>query len=142
VDERKIKTMIGFAHRARRVSIGYGQVLAAMQRRKNGIILFAQDATDNLKHKVLHHTPENTRYAILPIQKSELGDLLGRDTVGVLWIDDPRFTKPLKQLIPENKWIKPIVQPVKKGKLSTQKTDTKTWHRKRNRKESKKSQID
>ena len=108
--------MIGFARRAGKVSVGSSQVQMAIKAKRALFVLFTSDASEKSKEKILENARGVLPYTVLPVSKTELGHLLGRDIVGVISINDDRFARTLQELVPQKKWIKPRLQAVKKGK--------------------------
>ncbi|HID23919.1 MAG TPA: hypothetical protein EYP14_16180, partial [Planctomycetaceae bacterium] len=121
----------GFARRAGKVSVGSSQVQMAIKTKRALLVLFANDASEKTKEKILENAPGVLPRTVLSLSKAELGHLLGRDMVGVISVNDERFARTLKELIPQKMWIKPRLQTVKRERKYFSPKERKHYDRRR-----------
>ncbi len=94
----KIKTMIGFALRARKISFGES-VLS--RKGKVKLALVATDASENTSKKYLDKLSYNQiRYKVYGT-KGELGECVNKNDVCLLGIEDPNIAKEIINLMKE-----------------------------------------
>ncbi len=104
----KVKSLIAMAARAGKLSAGYSAVRDAGEKGRLEMILYAKDVSDGTKEKVTGRGAASLRQATL-FTKDELGQMLNRELVGVVGIEDKgladavfRETERLKGLIKNN----------------------------------------
>jgi len=92
----KVKSLLRLANKGRMLVIGKTAVLILINRKRASLILLAIDASQKLKQKI----ELECRRMSIPIyifgNKSELGELCGRDSVAVLAISDRNLANAIK----------------------------------------------
>jgi predicted RNA-binding protein YlxR (DUF448 family) len=87
----KIKSLITMSAKARRLAAGYSAVRDALGKGRVQMIVCARDLSDGTKEKVLL-TDETSRVRQATLfTKDELGQMLGREEVGIVGIEDRGF---------------------------------------------------
>ena len=96
--QTKIKTMISFAVRARKISFGES-VLS--RKGKVKLALMASDASENTSKKYLDKLSYNQIRYIVYGTKGELGEVVNKNDVCLLGIEDPNIAKEIIKIMKE-----------------------------------------
>ncbi len=96
--QAKIKTMISFALRARKISFGES-VLS--RKGKVKLALMASDASESTSKKYLDKLSYNQIRYIVYGTKGELGEVVNKNNVCLLGIEDPNIAKEIIKLMKE-----------------------------------------
>jgi len=94
----KIDTMIGFAVKSGNISLGYKITKSEINNRVY-LVIVAEDISINIKEKLEKVIENKNIYYIQYKTKEELGNILGKNLVGVLGIKDKNMTKYIIDLI-------------------------------------------
>lgn len=94
----KINTMISFALRARKISFGES-VLSRKSKVK--LALMASDASENTSKKYLDKLSYNQIRYIVYGTKGELGEVVNKNDVCLLGIEDPNIAKEIIKIMKE-----------------------------------------
>jgi ribosomal protein L7Ae-like RNA K-turn-binding protein len=91
--------MLGFALRARKLSIGMTATIAALKKKQLELVILAEDISENGYRKIKYATEETGVEVCRTGTKSELGQFLNRAEVGVLGIKCANFSKSIKNIL-------------------------------------------
>ncbi len=95
----QVRTLLRFALRARKVTLGMEATLNAIRKGKCQVIILAKDLSENSKTKIV----EQAEALSLPVftfsTKDEFGLICGRDEVGIMGIVDPSFAKGIRDCL-------------------------------------------
>ncbi len=101
----KVKSLVSMAAKAGKLAAGYSAVNDALGKDRLEMILYARDIADGTKEKVMNQGAASLPQATL-FTRDELGEVLNRELVGVIGIEDKGFadavwkeTQRLKSLI-------------------------------------------
>jgi predicted RNA-binding protein YlxR (DUF448 family) len=101
----KVKSLVSMAAKAGKLAAGYSAVNDALDKDRLEMILYARDIADGTKEKVMNQGAASLPQATL-FTRDELGEVLNRELVGVIGIEDKGFadavwkeTQRLKSLI-------------------------------------------
>lgn len=97
----KVKTMINFAIRGRKYTLGEN-VITSGKNRKVKLALLANDASEATKKKYLDKLSYYQIPYVIYGSKEELGNLLHKDEISLIGILDINIAKQIKKLIKED----------------------------------------
>jgi len=92
-DADKVRVLLGFARKAGKLAIGRSAVIKAYKQKTIALAVLATDATPKAQ-KIVEHLQ-----GVSTVQfgtKNELGDILGRNEVGMIGILDHQFAASLR----------------------------------------------
>ena len=95
----KIDTMIEFAVKSGNISLGYKITKGEINNNRVYLVIVAEDISINIKEKLEKVIENKNIYYIQYKTKEELGNILGKNLVGVLGIKDKNMTKYIIDLI-------------------------------------------
>ncbi|MDW7667818.1 MAG: ribosomal L7Ae/L30e/S12e/Gadd45 family protein [Bacillota bacterium] len=95
----KIDNMIGFAVKSGNISLGYKITKADIHNNRVYLVVVASDISAKIKEKLENFIGDKNIYYIQYKTKEELGELLGKNLVGVLGIKDENMTNYIIDLI-------------------------------------------
>ena len=97
-DDEMVNKLLGFANRARRLTLGMHATLSGIQKKKICLVLLAKDLGKNSESKIIHETPN-----VVPVyrfsSKEQLSRLFGRKDIGIVGIADQSFATPIKKIL-------------------------------------------
>jgi len=97
----KILNFLGIMKKAGALVIGDEACYDAVRTGKAKVILVASDASSNTVNRAKGYAGETKRgYVLLPVTKSELGQLLSRESCALLAVNDSNFAKALLNKLP------------------------------------------
>ncbi len=94
----KVLKILGFANRARKLTLGMTATVSALKRGGLKLIILAEDCSENTQSKIQLHNRHNLQ-VLEYSNKENLGLFFGRGEVGIIGIQDQDFAKSLKKLI-------------------------------------------
>lgn len=95
----EIFKLLGFAHRARKLTLGMTSTLRSLKKGRTQLLILAFDVSDNVQSKIRLAAKEN-RVAILTYgTKDAFGQLFGRNEVGIIGVDDAGFAGSLQEIL-------------------------------------------
>ena len=93
----KVKFLLRMAQKGRMLIIGKTAVSILIKRKRASLVLLAIDSSEKLKHEI----EVECRRLSVPIyifsDKSELGELCGRETVAVVAVSDKNLANGIKK---------------------------------------------
>lgn len=92
VDEKKIKTLLGFANKAGKLAIGKSAVLNSIKKEKVLLVILANDASEKLTNEL----GNIKSFQLQDLSKDDLGKVLGRSEVAIIGVCDAGFAKSMK----------------------------------------------
>jgi len=92
-DENKIRVLLGFARKAGKLAVGRSAVIKAHKQKTMALAILATDATPKAQKIVEHLQGVGSIHFGT---KSELGEILGRDEVGMIGVLDDQFAASLR----------------------------------------------
>lgn len=99
VDDEKLFKLLGFAHRARKLTLGQTSTLRSLAKGRMKAIILASDVSENSESKI-KSTAVHRKVAVLTgSTKAEFGRLFGRDEVGIIGILDASFAKSVTDIL-------------------------------------------
>ncbi len=90
--------MLGFAHRARKLSLGMTSTLNLLKKGKTQAIILASDASKNADRKFMTLAVQKKVPIFRCGTKSQFGEFFGREEVGIIGIDDASFAKAIQKI--------------------------------------------
>lgn len=96
----KIRTLLNFAVRARKLIIGEA-VVGAITNRKAKVIILATDCSQNTEKRILDKINTFPVECLRYSTKEELGDMIGKEEVSAIAILNYEMANGLKKLIKE-----------------------------------------
>jgi len=94
----KVLKILGFANRARKLTLGMTATVAALKRGRLKLIILAEDCAENTRSKIDLHNRHNLKILNYS-NKENLGLFFGRGEVGIIGIQDQDFANSFKQLL-------------------------------------------
>jgi len=94
--KRQLISHIQIGWRGRILKIGYDQTEKEIKKGKKGFIIFASDVAERTKRNILRLF--NGDYFVI-FTKEELGNLIGKKNVGIIFVPETKFGLKLKSLI-------------------------------------------
>ncbi len=101
----KLKAILGFARKARKLTIGRKATIKALKKGKVRLILLARDAGKSICRELLKYSQEAKINAISICSKRELGKAIGRENCSVLGLMDWRMAQEV-MLFEQNKGLR------------------------------------
>lgn len=95
-DANKIQVLLRFARKAGKLAVGRSAVIKAHKQKRIALAILATDATPKAQ-KIVEHLQGVS--AVRFGTKSELGELLGRNEVGMIGVLDHQFAASLKHAV-------------------------------------------
>lgn len=97
----KILNFLGLMKKAGKLVIGDEACYDAVRSGKAKLILIASDASPNTLNRAKGYAGETKGgHIILPVTKSELGQIFGRESCALLAVCDTKFAKALTEKLP------------------------------------------
>lgn len=97
MSEEKVKALLGFANKAGKLALGRSAVYSSHQKDKLCAIVLAKDASVKVEEMMKTLKIEHFYFGT----KDSLGQLFGRDKVGVIGLLDHGFTQSIRQALIE-----------------------------------------
>ncbi|MFQ5602671.1 MAG: L7Ae/L30e/S12e/Gadd45 family ribosomal protein [bacterium] len=95
----RLTKILGFANRARKLTLGMSATQKGLQRGKIYLVILAEDLSPNAAMKI-HELTEPLNIAVFPCStKNELGKLFGRNEVGIVGVGDTQFAKSIREIM-------------------------------------------
>ncbi len=97
-DDEKINKLLGFANRARRLTLGMHATLSGIHKKKIYLVLMANDLGKNSESKIINEIPN-----VVPVykfsSKEQLSRLFGRKELGIVGVADQSFATSIKKIL-------------------------------------------
>ncbi|MCH7678850.1 ribosomal L7Ae/L30e/S12e/Gadd45 family protein [candidate division KSB1 bacterium] len=90
--------MLGFAHRARKLSLGMTSTLSLLKKGKTHAIILASDVSQNADRKFQTLAVQGRVPIFRCGTKSQFGRFFGREEVGIIGIGDAAFAKAIQKI--------------------------------------------
>ncbi|MCS7233732.1 MAG: L7Ae/L30e/S12e/Gadd45 family ribosomal protein [Synergistetes bacterium] len=87
------KTLVGFARKANKLTIGRKATLAALKRGKVCLIILAKDAGRAVREEMIRFSEESKIGVIWVNSKEDMGRVVGRESCSVLGLTDSRMAQ-------------------------------------------------
>jgi len=97
----KIRSLIGFATKARKLVTGNGGVLNSIRQNTAFLVILAEDATENSRKTILDKCSYYKKDIIIYGTKEFLGEITGQSQAAVISITDNQFAQAIKSLYKE-----------------------------------------
>lgn len=96
-DEQAFK-MLGFAHRAGKLTFGMSATLGLLKKGKTSAIILANDISKNSEKKLQPLAAESKVPIFRCGTKRQFGDFFGRQETGIIGIRDASFAKAIRKI--------------------------------------------
>jgi len=96
---RKISSLLGMARKSGLVAAGFDSAIEAAMRDTAGLVIMAQDLSENTKKKAMEEGAGFTGRLVEYSTKDMLGSMLGMDPVGIVFIKNKELSDSLKKEI-------------------------------------------
>jgi len=93
--EKKIASLLGMARKSRMAAYGFDAAAEAAKKSPDGLLIMAWDAAENTVRKFKESNPEARFKEVRFSTKEQLGELLGSQPVGVVFITGPALAEAL-----------------------------------------------
>ncbi|RUM58521.1 MAG: 50S ribosomal protein L7ae [Persephonella sp.] len=94
--EKQIINLLQIGWRSRIIKIGFDDTLKELKANKKGFLILAKDISKRTKRNILFKY--NGDYFEL-FSKKDLGDFLGKNEIGIIFVPENKFGKKLKEII-------------------------------------------
>ncbi|AAK79766.1 ribosomal protein L7Ae-like RNA K-turn-binding protein [Clostridium acetobutylicum] len=98
----KFLQFLGIAKKAGKLVEGYNKCEELLLKRKADLIILSTDISENSKKKFENYSSKHNIDIINAFSSSELGNILGSDSIKVVCIVDKKISEKLKSLLTEN----------------------------------------
>ena len=98
----KFLQFLGIAQKAGKLVIGYNKCEELLKKGKTNLIILSKDISINSKKKFEKYSLEHNIDVINIFSSSELGNILGRESIKVVCVVDENMSQKLKSLLIEN----------------------------------------
>ncbi|RMF63912.1 MAG: hypothetical protein D6743_10035 [Calditrichaeota bacterium] len=95
----KALQILRFAYRARKITLGMTATRAGLKKRKVKAVLLASDLSPHAKNKVASEAAGQGLPVLGIASKAQLGELFGRDEVGIVGILDAQFARAMREIL-------------------------------------------
>jgi predicted RNA-binding protein YlxR (DUF448 family) len=96
---RKIASLLGMARKSGVVAAGFDSAIEAAMRDTGGLVIMAQDLSDNTRKKAMEAGTGFTGRLVEYSTKDMLGSMLGMDPVGIVFIKNKELSDSLNKEI-------------------------------------------
>ncbi len=94
--EKNIKNLIQLGWKSRLIKIGYDDTLKELKKGIKGFLIIAEDLSKRTKRNILYKY-EGDFFEIF--NKKEIGKMLGKKEVGIIFVPENKYGLKLKKLI-------------------------------------------
>ncbi|MCR3758547.1 ribosomal L7Ae/L30e/S12e/Gadd45 family protein [Clostridium felsineum] len=98
----KFLQFLGIAKKAGKIVEGYNKCEELLSKKRAYLILLATDISENSKKKFENYALQRNIDVVNEFSSSELGNILGSESIKVICIVDKKISEKLKSLLPEN----------------------------------------
>ncbi len=99
MNEEKIKALLGFAQKARKVISGDDMVIAGMKKKQVFFVVLAMDASEYVGKEVRYYAEKYQIPLIEGFDKGTLGLVIGKSPRAVLGVTDKNFAAGMQKSI-------------------------------------------
>ena len=101
----KLKSILGLARRANKLSLGYDPVLEVIEKKIAKLVIFSSDASSKTVDNIKRKAKSNNIYTVnIKYDMNFINSALGKKCA-VISVNDEGFSKKIKSLIEEEKGI-------------------------------------
>ncbi|MGB5823757.1 MAG: ribosomal L7Ae/L30e/S12e/Gadd45 family protein [Proteocatella sp.] len=97
--KNKIKTMLGFAKKAGKITSGEGITLENIKKGRVKLVLLASDASDNTSKRIKDKASYRNIQVIESLDRYEMGKAMGIEERVVVGITDRGFADSIKKIV-------------------------------------------
>ncbi len=94
----RVLKILGFAQRARKLTLGMEATLQAIRKNKVRAVILAEDLSENARHKIAAAKPASVPQYVFG-SKSAFAGALGRGETGIIGIMDDTFARSIFEIV-------------------------------------------
>ena len=96
---KKIISLLGMARKSRMVVMGFDPVLDSLKKEPGGLLILAEDLAENTRNKLQEANKDAADGAVSIFTKEALGEMLGGQPVGLVYVPRRDFSAAIKKEI-------------------------------------------
>lgn len=102
----RVRSLLAMASRAGMLKAGYSSVRVSMEKQRALLVIFASDISDGTRERLMPLILKTGTAHADVLSKDEMGELLGREAVGVVALEDEGFATTIRKEIERLKTLR------------------------------------